>query len=111
MMDEVSNTFLDTNKVTWIESQEGKKIKEISPERLKVLEEKWNDWSAHKRKDDLEIAFRIFKAINLQASQMLQKYDMSYFQRELENKENYNIITTLSNVFGGRYAGLNADPT
>lgn len=110
MMDEVSNTFLDTNKVTWIESQEGKKIKEISPERLKVLEEKWNDWSAHKRKDDLEIAFRIFKAINLQASQMLQKYDMSYFQRELENKENYNIITTLSNVFGSRYAALNADP-
>ena len=28
-----------------------------------------------------------FKAINLQASQMLQKYDMSYFQKELENKE------------------------
>ena len=33
------------------------------------------------------------------------------FRKNQKIRKNHNIITTLSNIFGSRYAGLNADPT
>jgi hypothetical protein len=87
MSDDVSSAYIDTNKIQWIENTEKKKIKDIAPDRLKVLEEEWNKWSAYNRKDKLEIAYRIFVKNNTDASDMLKKYNLSYFD-EARNKEN-----------------------
>lgn len=107
MSEDVSSAYIDVNKIQWIENTEKKKIKDIAPDRLKVLEEEWNKWSAYNRKDKLEIAYRIFVKNNTDASDMLKKYNLSYFD-EARNKE--NVISNIQNIFGSRmesYTALN----
>lgn len=105
MSEDISSIFLDVNKIQWIQNKEGKKISEISEERLKALEKDWNDWSAYNRKDKLEIAFRVFKNMNLLASDMLKQYDASYFDPK-RNKD--NVINDIQNVFGAKIASYTA---
>lgn len=85
MSEDISSIFIDTNKIAYIEHIEGKKINEISDARIKELEKEWQKWSEYNRKDKLEIAFRIFKALNLKASDTLKKYTQRYFINESEN--------------------------
>lgn len=101
MSEDISENFIDVNKIQWIESQEKKKIKDITPERLKVLEEKWKDWSEYNRKDKLEIAYTIFEHLNNLSSDILKQYNSQYF----DNKRNQsNVIQNIENVLGARIA-------
>jgi hypothetical protein len=92
MTEDVSSAYLDTNKIQWIENTEKKKIKDIAPDRLKVLEEEWNKFSTYKRKDALEAAYRIFIKNNTDISNTLKMFNASYFD-EARNKE--NVITNI----------------
>ena len=102
MSEDISSIFIDTNRIAWIENIEGKKINEIAPDRLKVLEQQWKDWSQYERKDKLEIAFRIFKKLNLTSSALLQSYDQTYFGKDLKD----NSINAISNVFQAQQRAL-----
>jgi hypothetical protein len=105
MTEDISSLFMDVNKIQFIENLEGKKINEISEDRLKVLEKQWNDFSEYNRKDKLEMAFRIFKAANINASDMLKMYNDTYFD---PNKNEDNVIATIQNIFGARMASYTA---
>lgn len=85
MSEDISGIFIDTNKIAFIEHTEGKKINEIDEARLKQLEKQWNTWSEYNRKDKLEVAFQIFKTLNLKASEVLKGYTTQYFNNEAEN--------------------------
>ena len=105
MSEDISGMFIDVNKIQWIENKEGKKIKDISPERLKVLEQDWNKWSEYNRKDKLEVAFRIFEKINMQASDMLKQYNFEYLD---DVKNSKNVLDTIQEVLGARIASYTA---
>lgn len=103
MNEDISSAFIDTNKITWIENQEGKKIKEIAPERLKILEKQWEAYSEFERKDKLEQAYRIFEKGNPIASKLIKEHKSKY----LDIPEN-SIINTFNRLTEGKFAAWSA---
>ena len=99
MSTDISKAYMDVTFTAFAEAKENKKISEIPPEQLKKLKEDWKEYSKFKRKDDLEVAFRIFKNVNLLTSDVIQNYDAAYFQ---EAKKGENTVSILERMLGVR---------
>ena len=106
MMAEVSSVFATTNFVKFAEQKTKEKygekatINDATDEDLEKFKEAWVKYKESGYKDDLEIAFRIFKQVNPQASGLISSFVSKY----LESKD--NIFTKLQGLLSDNTADI-----
>jgi hypothetical protein len=98
MMGEVSDVFITSSLPQYALHVTGKKLNQLTKDEIKDIEKEWLDYKTSGYKDDLERAFRIFKNVNTEASDLLTKFVKTY----LEDKD--NTYQSLQHILSGSTA-------